>query len=167
MMSLNAAVIEVLLAKGLTGEDMLEVARAIEVCVPRSAAAERQARYRERKSVTSNATGNVTPVPKEKTQTLISDPDGSVGEPTDPLKELFDVGVSVLTAVGHNERQARSLIGKWRQGRSDGEVLAALVDCRTKAISNPVEWMPKRLNGGRQRDHADIVLEEASRRRVA
>lgn len=69
------------------------------------------------------------------------------GKPPDPVKELFDLGVGVLTAAGQTETSARSLIGKWRRDHGDGEVLAALTDCRTRAISNPVEWMPKRLSG--------------------
>jgi hypothetical protein len=75
-MSLNSAAIEILLAKGLTGDDLLEVARALEASEkPRSASAVRQARYRERKArdVTSNVTSDatndvtrdVTPPPKE------------------------------------------------------------------------------------------------------
>lgn len=94
------------------------------------------------------------------------------GEPPDPLKELFDLGVSVLKAAGHDERQARSLIGKWRKGGEDGEVLAALVECRTKGISNPVEWIPKRLGGCRYvsasgyqyRGDDEAVMREAERR---
>ena len=48
-MSLNAATIELLLAKGLSGEDILELARVLEASEPqRSPGAERQARYRAR-----------------------------------------------------------------------------------------------------------------------
>lgn len=103
-----------------------------------------------------------------RSQSSVSEDTGET--PPDPVKELFDVGVSILTDSGHTERQARSLIGKWRQLHSDGEVLAALVDCRTRSISNPVEWMPKRLAGAggqRQRNFEDIVLENAERRKTA
>lgn len=48
-MSLNAATIEILLAKGLSGADILEVARASEMKADRTNA-ERQARFRARKS---------------------------------------------------------------------------------------------------------------------
>jgi hypothetical protein len=75
-----------------------------------------------------------------------SEDKSSGGEPPDPLKELFDVGVSVLTAAGHSERQARSLIGKWRK-HGEEQVLTALIACKTKSISNPVEWITKSLNG--------------------
>lgn len=47
-MSLNAAAIEILLSKGLTGEDLLDVARALEKTRDNTNA-ERQARYRSRR----------------------------------------------------------------------------------------------------------------------
>jgi hypothetical protein len=67
--------------------------------------------------------------------------------PDDALKDLFDLGVSLLAASGQTEKQARSLLGKWRKSKSDVEVLAAIIDCRARAISNPVEWLEKRFNG--------------------
>lgn len=74
--SLNAAALEILVAKGLTGEDIVAVAKALEVDKPRSKSAERQARYRARKTgsdvtrdvtsdVTNGVTRYVTPPPKE------------------------------------------------------------------------------------------------------
>lgn len=57
-MSLNAATIEFLLAKGLSGEDLLEVARRSEARKD-ATAAERMARHRAR-NATRNATRNVT-----------------------------------------------------------------------------------------------------------
>ena len=95
------------------------------------------------------------------------------GEPPDPIKELFDTGVSLLTAAGQTEKQARSLIGKWRKTSSDGEVLTALIDCRARAVSEPVEWLEKRFGGQSQwvsasgyryRGDDDAVLREAQRR---
>ena len=67
----------------------------------------------------------------------------------DPVKQVFDLGVGILMAHGETERSARSLIGKYRKAKSDGEVLTALLECRAKAISNPVEWLEKRLQGAR------------------
>lgn len=84
--------------------------------------------------------------PKEEIKPLVSVPNGTGGEPPNPVKELFDLGVGILTTQGHSEKRARSLIGKWRQGRNDGDVAAALLEARTRSISNLVEWMPKRLS---------------------
>lgn len=94
----------------------------------------------------------------------------------DPVKIIFDLGVKMLSDQGHSESRARSLIGKWREGgKRDGDVAAALVDARSRHISNLVEWMPKRLNG-RGFEHAgngsgsalvDQILAEEERRKAA
>lgn len=96
------------------------------------------------------------------------------GASADPAKQMFDLGVELLVAHGQTEKQARSLIGKWRKPPgTDGEVLTALLDCRARAISNPVEWLEKRFGGAseyvsksgfRYRGDADTVLREAQRR---
>jgi hypothetical protein len=90
----------------------------------------------------------------------------------DPVKQLFDVGVSILTDAGQSEKQARSLIGKWRKAKSDDDVLTGLLDCRARAISNPVEWLEKRFaiaryvsdSGYEYRGDVDAVIREAERR---
>lgn len=74
-MSLNAATIEILIAKGLSASDLLEVARATEAKADRTNAA-RQARHRARKS---NAV-TVTDDPPNDIYTLTpssSEPEGS------------------------------------------------------------------------------------------
>lgn len=63
----------------------------------------------------------------------------------DILKDLYDLGLAVLSSAGHSERQARSLVGRWRKDHGDGPVLSALTDARLRSISNPVEWITKRL----------------------
>lgn len=93
-------------------------------------------------------------------------------EAADPIKQVFDAGVQLLTAAGKTEKEARSLIGKWRKGRSDGDVLSALIDCRARAISEPVEWLQKRFGGVRHvsasgyeyRGSDRDILREAERR---
>jgi len=84
--SLNAAAIEILLAKGLTGEDLLEVARALEKRRD-GTNAERQARHRQRRK--SNAV-TVTPVTPPNDNEISNPPelpqDGS-DEPSPPCLE--------------------------------------------------------------------------------
>jgi hypothetical protein len=90
----------------------------------------------------------------------------------DPVKELFDLGVSILTSCGLSERQSRSLIGKYRKDRSEAEVMQALLECRSRAISEPVEWLAKRLksakyvsaSGYEYRGDIDAVIRESERR---
>ena len=73
-----------------------------------------------------------------------SDTNVSGGAPPDPVKLLFDTGVALL-AETMDAKSARSLVGRWRKDYGDGETMAALVDCRDRNISVPVEWITKRL----------------------
>jgi uncharacterized protein YdaU (DUF1376 family) len=94
------------------------------------------------------------------------------GEPPDPLKAMFDCGLALLTSTGTPERQARSLLGKWKKAKGELEVLIALEDCRAKRIEQPVEWMEKRLKSARYvsasgyeyRGNVDAVIREAEKR---
>lgn len=87
-----------------------------------------------------------TPTPDPLTIDKSMDGKPSNNGPEDPVKNLFDLGILILTSAGNTEKQARSLIGKWREGgKRDAEVLVALMECRTKLISEPVEWLTKRL----------------------
>lgn len=92
--------------------------------------------------------------------------------PADPVKEMFDLGVALLTSTGCTEKEARSLIGKWRKTKLVGEVLTGLVECRARAISSPVEWLEKRFNGAKYvsangyeyRGSLEEVLRQAEKR---
>jgi uncharacterized protein YdaU (DUF1376 family) len=69
----------------------------------------------------------------------------SDGEAVDFAKVLFDRGVGFLQRHGVSERQARSLIGKWRKGREDRDVFDAFADCSKAGITEPVAWIEARL----------------------
>jgi hypothetical protein len=103
--------------------------------------------------------------------------DSSVSKETangvrDPLKELFDNGVSLLIESGVAERRARSLIGAWRKGGRDGEVAVAIGEARAKGITDPVEWLSARLktarfispSGYQYRGSPEQIEREAERR---
>lgn len=86
----------------------------------------------------------------------------------DPVKALFDAGVALLEAAGIATKNARSLIGKWRQAAGDVETMAAIVEARDNRISQPVEWITKRLRAANARgaqapppaeDYAQHVME--------
>lgn len=66
--------------------------------------------------------------------------------PAGTLKRIFDMGATLLAASGHEARAARSILGRWRKQHGDAAVLAALIDAEARAISNPVEWIARRLN---------------------
>jgi hypothetical protein len=88
----------------------------------------------------------------------------------DPVKQVFDLGVAILTSNGTAERQARSLIGKWCKSKGEAEVLQALLDARSKA--SPLEWIEARLrsakwvsaSGYEYRGTDEQVMREAERR---
>jgi hypothetical protein len=173
---MNAAALQMLVDKGFTPQEIVEFARLIEVAPLRSKAAERQARYRKTKAernacdvtndVTDDVTRDVTNPPIENIiPPSVSDETG--GEPPDPVKELFDLGVAMLESQGHSEREARSLLGKWRKGRSPGDVVAALVDAKTRSVSNLVEWMPRRLSGARGSDPPSFLDHYVEQQRLA
>ncbi|ANC85448.1 hypothetical protein [Sphingomonas sp. NIC1] len=65
--------------------------------------------------------------------------------PVDTVKAIWELGVTLLTASGQTDRAARSIVGRWRKDHTDARVLEALLDCQARRISNPVEWMPRRL----------------------
>lgn len=76
--------------------------------------------------------------PEARTLTNVSG-----GEPPDPIKELFDIGVGIFTATGSTDKQARSLVGRLRSQYGDGEAMRRLVECRTRSVSNPIEYIQK------------------------
>lgn len=59
----------------------------------------------------------------------------------DPGKELFDLGVNILTRSGHSERHARSLIGRLRKLRSDEESASILM--AAKKATDPASYIVK------------------------
>lgn len=68
-------------------------------------------------------------------------------------KQVWDSGVSYLTACGLQERQARSIIGKWRKGRGDGDVLKIISHCQANGISDPVAY----VEGVKKNEPADFL----------
>lgn len=106
---------------------------------------ERVKRFRER-SKTVSATGPDTDTDTEaQADRPIDKSIGAIAIPTNPLKAIFDNGVASLAKSGVREKQARSIIGKWRRDYGDGAVVEALTDCTIKGVTNPVEWMTKAL----------------------
>jgi hypothetical protein len=125
-------------------------------------------KFREKRNVSGNVSGTA---PDTETDNTLAKANGGK-PPADPVKELFDLGVSILTSTGLNEKQARSLIGKYRKEKPDAEVLQALLECRAQAISEPVEWLAKRLkaakyvsqSGYEYRGSLEQIVREAERR---
>ena len=72
-----------------------------------------------------------------------SDPKGSGAKApvADPVKVLFDSGISILTASGISERQARGVIGKWRKEIGDADLITALGKCQREGAIDPVSFV--------------------------
>lgn len=79
---------------------------------------------------------------EEDTEAYASD-----GVAVDPAKALFDAGVKVLGECGVMERNARSVLGKWRKDHpgQDGQILSAIMDCRRAGAVDPVPWITAKL----------------------
>jgi uncharacterized protein YdaU (DUF1376 family) len=76
-------------------------------------------------------------------------PLGSVGNtpPSDPVKALWDFGVSVLTSAGKTERDARAMIGKWRSRlRNDGKLIGLLITANNQSAVEPVAYISKAIS---------------------
>lgn len=78
--------------------------------------------------------GSATPAPNGA--------DGADYEP-DPAKEIFDLGVNILTRGGHSERSARGLVARLRKLRSDQEAAAILV--AAKSATDPAAYIAKAI----------------------
>jgi hypothetical protein len=74
----------------------------------------------------------------------VSNDTGAGEPPPDPVKVMFDAGAALLSAAGVSDRNARSVIGRWRRERGDGWTMDAITAARRGAVSNPVEWIEKR-----------------------
>jgi hypothetical protein len=49
------------------------------------------------------------------------------GEEFDPVKDLFETGIRILTAAGHSQARARAVIGKWRKAVPDEKLISFIV----------------------------------------
>lgn len=71
----------------------------------------------------------------------------SPGTPLDFKKELWSRGVLFLKAHSIEERDARSIIGRWRKSHGDLEVLNALASAEGASVSDPIPYVTAVLAG--------------------
>lgn len=75
----------------------------------------------------------------------------SVAKATDAsvdfAKQLFDRGVAFLGRHGTPDRQARSVIGRWRKAYQDTDIFEAFAACSKEGIVDPVPWITAKLSG--------------------
>jgi hypothetical protein len=176
--SLTPTLLDEFLSAGATAEQIVKLVKADMADrergtrLRRTKDSERQRRHRKSRAVTVTNGESHTPPKENKSNPPNSEANASDRHAADPVKQLFDLGVELLTSAGQTEKQARSLLGMWRKSKSDGEVINALIECRAKAISDPVGWLAKRLqiaryvsaSGHEYRGDFDAVIREAERR---
>lgn len=144
-MSLNAAALEILVSKGLTAEDIVAVARALETTQKRSGGAVRQARYRERKSVTSDVTGDVTCDVTAPPKEYISNPPVLFANANSD-SEFWASAKSFLSAKSKNPG---ALVNKWLRENGKELTVAAINAAQLERAVDPVAYV-----GGYFRRHS-------------
>jgi hypothetical protein len=107
---------------------------------------------------------------KEDSEAIASAANAAPPPEFDPVKDLWDRGLAVLAHGGIADRQARSIIGKWRKAYGDVAVLDAIVRAEIEFPSDPVAFMAgcmratKSENGhGRKQSPGEKLFEGAWR----
>lgn len=140
---------------------------------------ERQAAYRERKRaknsgpVACEGAENVTVTSRDgevtlqetETETDNSEPNGSgaaAPSAADFTKTMWNTGKAILKASGHDDRQAGSILGRFRKTYSDSEVLTVISRCQIEQPSEPVEWITKALQAERNKANGRQAYQSGS-----
>lgn len=82
-------------------------------------------------------------------------PEPAIPKPIDLKAAIFASGVPLLTSTGSTDRNARSMLGRWRQSHGDGAVLDALAAAQAECPSDPIPFITRVLetrNGHRPRN---------------
>jgi uncharacterized protein YdaU (DUF1376 family) len=99
----------------------------------------------------NSAPAPANPAADASTASAYSVPNGTGGNPpqSDPVKTLWDFGVSVLTAAGMSEKDARAIVGKWRRDlRDDAKLMSLLITAKNKHALDPVSYIQKAISNG-------------------
>jgi len=97
------------------------------------------------KTAPSNATAKPKqpePEPEPYTDTSVSDAGASE---RDFASVIFTNGVEYLKRHGTTERQARSVIGRWRKDHADADIFEAFSAASREGVVDPIPWITARL----------------------
>lgn len=129
-----------------------EIAKAEENHERRTEKARKGAAARWSKQGNDDAPSNAPSIPQALLDECAPPPPYSVtnvtgdsADPIDPVKALFDAGIALLTGSGLPDKQARAMVGKWRQQSGDDEVRLAIAEAQVARVSDPLPWMVARL----------------------
>lgn len=75
-------------------------------------------------------------------------------KPIDLKASIFASGVPLLMSTGSTDRNARSMLGRWRRDFGDGPVMDALAAAQAEAVSDHIPWITRTLESRHgQRNH--------------
>lgn len=80
----------------------------------------------------------------------------------DPVRELFETGIRILSACGIAPPKARALVGKWRKDypQQDPAILAAICAFQKSGAVDPVPWITAKLT---PKPHVPTIAEIMAR----
>lgn len=78
---------------------------------------------------------------KSREDTLDDKSSNAADAPIDPVKVMFDGGVSLLTSAGIASSKARTLLGKWRKDHGAEAVIAAIGRAKREGAIDPVAFI--------------------------
>lgn len=81
-------------------------------------------------------------------------PDGTGGTPPEPpsaVDQIFALGLPLLIAAGQPEKQARSMLGMFRKGHDDADIVRAIQQCVDDQAIEPVGYLQRVLRSGAAR----------------
>lgn len=128
-------------------EELQKVAAKREVNSNNGARGGRAKAMKNKKPGLANATNSLKQPEPECTVEANASTDGGAVESQDFAKQLFDRGVAFLGRHGTPERQARSVIGKWRKAYTDTDIFGAFTECSRQGAVDPIPWITAALSG--------------------
>jgi len=85
-------------------------------------------------------------------------------------KAVFDSAIPLIMATGRTDREARSVIGRWRKTCGDADLLTLIRQSETEQHSDPLEWIMAAVetrNGNRtandRRPNRSSEIDDAAR----
>lgn len=80
----------------------------------------------------------------------------------DPVRELFETGIRILSSCGIAPPKARALVGKWRKDypQQDPAILAAICAFQKSGAVDPVPWITAKLT---PKPHVPTIAEIMAR----
>ncbi|MEN5162596.1 YdaU family protein [Achromobacter kerstersii] len=94
------------------------------------------------------------PNQEPRTKNQYSVPSGTGGTPPQPptaADKIFALGLPLLIAAGQPEKQARSMLGMFRKGHDDVDIVRAIQQCVDDQAIEPVAYLQRVLRSGAAR----------------